>query len=364
MVRVPDDIDKLFVKRSYEGVFDKVDAQQMEEYKPIVRIQSKRDSRVVNVNEDMGGKRASEKKAKIEEKLRNIEEAKFKARQIIIDSYDDNFKESTEDDIVTFAEIDMEDLDEEGRRAEELKRKQILAEQRQREKQLRELHQLEADSKDEIYRKGQLLRKQIERMEKESLDKVKLKEKQIKASFKRTKRTLNGHLSTIRNEVGTKYKDLSVNHKEDINQLRTEGGFFNSQSWKNKPQVVTIRLELARCVKDKVPKGRYAVLCSILDRIGGNPTVYDSKETSSWRRVSQPRLHNGEHYLNNLRFETAVTLVAPSWSRSTPSMVYLFELFLLKSREYTYDQVLGWGVFPVINADFNLNVGKFKVLVD
>eukprot|EP00826_Nyctotherus_ovalis_P023862 TRINITY_DN1836_c0_g1_i8.p1 TRINITY_DN1836_c0_g1~~TRINITY_DN1836_c0_g1_i8.p1 ORF type:complete len:334 (-),score=121.58 TRINITY_DN1836_c0_g1_i8:1816-2817(-) len=333
----------------------------MEEYKPIVHILSKRNSRVVNVNEDMGGKKASEKKAKIEEKLRNIEEAKYKARQIIIDSYDDKFKENAEDDIVTFAEIDMDDLDEESRKAEELKRKQTLVEQQQREKQLRELHQLEADSKNEIYRKGQLLRKQIERMEKESLKKVKLKEKQIKTSFKRTRRTLNGHLSRIKDEVSAKYKDLSVNHKEDINQLRTEGGFFSSQLWKHKPQVVTIRLELARCVKDKVPKGRYAILCSVLDRIGGNPTVYDSKETSNWRRVSLPKLHNGEHYLNNLRFEASVTLAAPSWSRATPSMVYLFELFLLKSREYAHDQVLGWGVFPLINAEFNLNVGKFKV---
>lgn len=44
-----------------------------------------------------------------------------------------------------------------------------------------------------------------------------------------------------------------------------------------------------------------------------------------------------------------------------PSMAWLFELFLLKSRDYTHDQVLGWGVFPLINSDFEINIGKFKI---
>ena len=66
--------------------------------------------------------------------------------------------------------------------------------------------------------------------------------------------------------------------------------------------------------------------------------------------------------MTNLRYETSKQITAQSWNEVTPSMVYLFELFLLKSKDYTHDQVLGWGVFPLINSDFELNVGKFKVI--
>jgi hypothetical protein len=34
---------------------------------------------------------------------------------------------------------------------------------------------------------------------------------------------------------------------------------------------------------------------------------------------------------------------------------------LLKSENIAKDYVVGWGVFPLLNSDFALNEGKFKV---
>ena len=59
--------------------------------------------------------------------------------------------------------------------------------------------------------------------------------------------------------------------------------------------------------------------------------------------------------------EESLMFVAPSRSEVKPSMAFLFELFLLKSPEYKHDQVLGWGVFPLIDSEFELIKGKFKV---
>jgi hypothetical protein len=38
-----------------------------------------------------------------------------------------------------------------------------------------------------------------------------------------------------------------------------------------------------------------------------------------------------------------------------------FQLMLLKSETVPRDYTIGWGVFPLLNSDFSLNEGKFKV---
>lgn len=43
------------------------------------------------------------------------------------------------------------------------------------------------------------------------------------------------------------------------------------------------------------------------------------------------------------------------------SNVLQFELILLESATVEKDFVVGWGVFPLLNSDFQVNEGKFKV---
>jgi hypothetical protein len=136
----------------------------------------------------------------------------------------------------------------------------------------------------------------------------------------------------------------------------------DSGDWQSVLQKIEVRIEVIRCVRDKLPKGRYAILCSIIDRIGGNVLDYQTKSSKKSKRITAPKAHSGEYHLNNLRIEESLIIDAPSRSEAKPSMVILFELFLLKSQEYTHDQVLGWGVFPLVDADFELNKGKFKVI--
>ena len=45
-----------------------------------------------------------------------------------------------------------------------------------------------------------------------------------------------------------------------------------------------------------------------------------------------------------------------------PSNVILFEIVYLSSKEdVTKDIVVGWGAFPIVNGEFQINTGKFKV---
>ena len=45
-----------------------------------------------------------------------------------------------------------------------------------------------------------------------------------------------------------------------------------------------------------------------------------------------------------------------------PSNVIIFEIVYLSSKEdITQDIVMGWGAFPIVNGEFEINTGKFKV---
>ena len=44
-----------------------------------------------------------------------------------------------------------------------------------------------------------------------------------------------------------------------------------------------------------------------------------------------------------------------------PSNVLCFEIVYLSSKDTTKDIVVGWGAFPIVNGDFEINTGKFKV---
>ena len=44
-----------------------------------------------------------------------------------------------------------------------------------------------------------------------------------------------------------------------------------------------------------------------------------------------------------------------------PSNVIAFEIVYLSSKESMNDVVVGWGAFPIVNGEFQINTGKFKV---
>ena len=68
---------------------------------------------------------------------------------------------------------------------------------------------------------------------------------------------------------------------------------------------------------------------------------------------------DGRYFDDELIFDDEINLLAPPYIE--PSNVYQFELILLASESVPKDYVVGWGVFPLVNSDFQLNEGKFKV---
>ena len=68
---------------------------------------------------------------------------------------------------------------------------------------------------------------------------------------------------------------------------------------------------------------------------------------------------NARHQDDNLEIDDVVSVMISPDLESTNCLQ--FELVLLESDIVPRDYVVGWGVFPLLNSDFQLNEGKFKV---
>eukprot|EP00698_Gefionella_okellyi_P004147 TRINITY_DN13872_c0_g1_i1.p1 TRINITY_DN13872_c0_g1~~TRINITY_DN13872_c0_g1_i1.p1 ORF type:complete len:1133 (-),score=303.62 TRINITY_DN13872_c0_g1_i1:160-3558(-) len=128
--------------------------------------------------------------------------------------------------------------------------------------------------------------------------------------------------------------------------------------WEHTPQPLRLNFYLLRALKDKVPKGSYVLRCSIYDKLGGRPLRWGNTYRAC---ATQPVAHAGHYWNVDMFVEQNVYLSAPAPADLHPSMVFIFQLYLLASEERHVDKVVGWGALPVSNSRFEVIAGKFKV---
>lgn len=147
--------------------------------------------------------------------------------------------------------------------------------------------------------------------------------------------------------------------------------------WDALPQPLELRLGLIRGVKSKLPPGRYVLLATLYDRLGGRPLRWTRTALGSGAAAGAggkgagpftPRpaastavRHRGRHFDTDLVFDQCIYATAPSQRDLRPGAALVFELFLLAGRRSPVDAVVGWGALPVCDRDFRLPCGKFRV---
>jgi len=279
------------------------------------------------------------------------------------ENYRSEFEYNAEQEAVILAEVDVNYLQNENKEMENEKREKKLEEKSMHEQMIHELKNLKEESQDLLTHKQEIFRNQIIRSDKKSERQTQQKYQNIQVKFGNSEKTLKKYLTESIHQVTNIYRDLSLDYKDSRHNLAgpSNENVDNLENFKNTPQVLEIYLSTMRCVKDKLPRGRFIILCSVLDHIGGNAIEFKKSHSRKWSRVTNPKRHSGEHSLNNLIFDESILLQVPPRASVRPSMVILFELFMLKSKDYSQDQVLGWGVFPLIDSNFELNKGRFKV---
>lgn len=217
------------------------------------------------------------------------------------------------------------------------------------------LRSVRAESADQLVHRGQTMFNQILRSEEDLIFQAQARHTLIRNSFAKVERDLNYDLADAKANLEHAYKELGVDYKNTRYNLAGRAHETADEGEPDGSQPIEVYVCLLRCVKDKLPRGRYVVLCSIIDQLGGNVIGSPSG------RITAPQTHGCECHLDNLIFDESIQMVAPPKEQTKPSMAFLFELFLLKSKGQPEDRAVGWGVFPLINCDFEINKGRFKV---
>jgi hypothetical protein len=72
--------------------------------------------------------------------------------------------------------------------------------------------------------------------------------------------------------------------------------------------------------------------------------------------------YDGEYSSEEMNFDGhKIYFIIPPNLYLEPSNVIIFELIWLSSQTSKNDYIMGWGAFPLVNGDFLINQGKFKL---
>ena len=82
--------------------------------------------------------------------------------------------------------------------------------------------------------------------------------------------------------------------------------------WTETPQPIQVKINCIRGLKDKIPVGRYSLMISLYDRIGGHPMQWSNLDGSRWGTATLPVAHSGKYFNSELKIDQSVFTVAPS----------------------------------------------------
>lgn len=202
------------------------------------------------------------------------------------------------------------------------------------------------------------LAEKIQRRDAETADTAEARNAALHRTFRRAEAQLKATLASQHALVSERYGKL-VPGRAGARQLRIE--------WHKLPQPVEIRVSRLRAVKSKLPSGRYVMLVTLYDRLGGNPVKWtkigfgggggDASRPGATTAVR----HRGRYYDTELDFNQCIYAVAPSQADLRPSHVFIFELFCLGGRSNPIDRVVAWSALPACDRDFQVMWGRYKV---
>jgi hypothetical protein len=131
------------------------------------------------------------------------------------------------------------------------------------------------------------------------------------------------------------------------------------------PQPIEVRAHMVRDVKDKLPKGRYVLLLSMADRLGGRPLQWtklaEGYGMGAHPAATRPVHHSGRYSDRELRVEQSMFQLCPSKRSIRPSNIFIVELFQLVGPRNAMDRVVAWGVLPMCDSKLRMVRGKFKI---
>ncbi|KAK1806424.1 hypothetical protein P4O66_004941, partial [Electrophorus voltai] len=130
--------------------------------------------------------------------------------------------------------------------------------------------------------------------------------------------------------------------------------------WVRAPQPVEVCVGRLRAVREKLPRGPYAVSVSLHTRLAGPALLWSGLKRKRWAGVTEPVEHGGRYCDTDLCFHQSLPVVLPAPCDLLPSTVLVFRLLSMPSEEGPVSGVVAWGAFPVCNCSLALTQGTFR----
>jgi hypothetical protein len=282
-----------------------------------------------------------------------------------VDKLRKKFEETTESEEVLIGSLDFEGVKREEAGMENLRIKAVRSDLKDRKRRDMAMAIKEAAIRESIIERKRNAYFELQKRDNQALQSQRVQNKAEQAYHKKSEDQLKKELLGKKGVVVTQYGDLSESNIKDV--YGTIKSKQMTVSYLHAPRVVRIRIDWLRAVKNKLPRGHYAVMCSLYDRLGGHPLYWTKLRDDIGYTGSTPfpQFHDGRFYSLDLAFnqaENRIFLACPAQSQTRPSMCFVFELFLIADGEVVKrDKVVAWGAFPMAYSNLKMAQGKFKV---
>ena len=277
----------------------------------------------------------------------------------VIDKYISRFEEQVNSELVTVGGATLDQIKVEEKklqqieidtRREKANLEKTLAEnelRREREAELRLQYQIQR-RKNEIDRKKNLF-----------LLQQKIQRQRMRQAMRKSESHLKWALTLRRGEVQKEYGALEPTSDTVSSTIKALPKW--SVEWKKTPQPVELNIVTVRGVKDKLPPGKFVLVVSIYDHMAGHALRWSAWENR--RKVGQASIpigHDGSFKRPELKFDQKLYCALPAKSDMRPSMVFTFELFMIRGDLSPFDRVVAWGAYPICNEHFDVLQGKCR----
>ena len=272
-------------------------------------------------------------------------------------AYMRRFQDQVQDDILVVGNLPVEEAQRQER---------MLVDSRE---------QAERDHKASILERDNILRQRetdvklrlIEEYEERAKENQKFAQRERlleKDRFRRLRRAFNRAEDHMKHALKARKADVTAAY----GQLDVQGGLIGNVQgrrfridWDSAPQPMQIHIDALRGVKDKAPSGKFVVVVSQYNTLGGSPMRWSNLRGHEWAGATHPVKHGGHFGDVEMRFDQSVYSVLPAYQDLRPGMVYVFEVFQLKGENTPLDRVVAWGIFPMVNNSMHAAAGLFKV---
>eukprot|EP00696_Hemimastix_kukwesjijk_P018737 gnl/Hemi2/7696_TR2651_c0_g1_i1.p1 gnl/Hemi2/7696_TR2651_c0_g1~~gnl/Hemi2/7696_TR2651_c0_g1_i1.p1 ORF type:complete len:1080 (-),score=411.10 gnl/Hemi2/7696_TR2651_c0_g1_i1:189-3428(-) len=293
--------------------------------------------------------------------LAQINELKKKISNYQIYGQLDHFMNDVKDQAIVVGNLSVEMAEKQEALLEEERISTALLEAEMHRKRQEMLIERETRARRAVQVHYEEIEKKQHELTAQKVERDRMRERQVQRAFRLAEDALHYNIKQTSGQLQTRMTaDRATWKKTDMKRR------VYKIEYEATPQPAEVRLHMLRAVKDKCMEGRYVVLVSMCEHLGGEPLHWLGEKVNRreerWKGATHPFRHKGRFFDIEMRIHQTIHMSCPSPLAMVPSMLFLFELFHLKGKNNKLlDKCVAWGAFPMFDMDCHVVRGTFKL---